>query len=184
MFSDILKRCQEDKKLIGVYTNRQDLSKFDVGIALAVDDDFLILSSVSKYGKRNGLLLVEQDSVVRVDEDSVYLRKIGALMRYYSEKPEVLSAEQYLVYSLLEYCHANNRIAAIDLLDSGTYDTVGFIDELDTDRCVIKQVSEFGKYDGTSSILLADITSISCCSEMEVMLEVLSSEMFDEVRFS
>ncbi len=184
MFSDLLIRCQENKKLIGVYTNRQDLSKFDVGVVLAVDDDFLVLSSVSKFGKLNGLLLVELGSVVRIDEDSVYLKKINALMRYFNEKPEVFSAEQYLVYSLLEYCHANNRIAAIDLLDSGTYDAVGFVDELDTERCVIKQVSEFGKNDGTSNILLADITSISCSSEMEVMLEVLSSEMFDEVRFS
>lgn len=184
MFSDLLRRCQEDKKLIGVYTNLQDLSKFDVGVALAVDDDFLILSSVSKYGKLNGLLLIELDSVVRIDEDSVYLRKINALMRYYNEKPDVFTADQYLVYSLLEFCHTNNRIAAIDLLDSGTYDAVGFVDELDTERCIIKQVSEFGKNDGISTILLADITSITCCSEMEVMLEVLSSEMFDEVRFS
>ncbi len=184
MFSDLLRQCQEGKKLIGIYTNRQDLSKFDVGVVLAVDDDFLILSSVSKYGKRNGLLLLEIDSVVRIDEDSVYLRKIGALMRYYNEKQDDFNADEYLIYSLLEYCHANNRIAAIDLLDSGTYDAVGFVDDLDTERCVIKQISEFGKNDGTSNILLADITSISCCSEMEVMLEVLSSEMFDEVRFN
>lgn len=184
MFSDLLLRCKESRKLVGVYSDRRDPTKFDVGIVIALDDNHFILSSVSTYGKLNGLLLYEVESVLRVDEDSIYLKKIAALMRYNNEKQEAFTADRYLPYSLLEHCRANSRIVSVDLLEGTTPFITGYVDELDVESCSIRQISEFGKPDGTASILLADVTCISCCSEYETMLEVLSSEMFDEVRFS
>jgi hypothetical protein len=181
MFSSELQKLMESAKLVEVYTNENDTSKFDVGFIVACDDEYFIMLTVTKFGRLDGFVLQEVDSIVRISEDTVYLRKIATLMRYYNEKREKITVDQYPVYDLLEYCRANNRIASIDLLGSEYSDAKGYIEELDYDKCVVRQVSEEGKNDGATSIILKDISFISCCSNIEIMLEILNSELFDEM---
>lgn len=181
MFSEELSRYRDSNTLVEVYTNERDTSKFDVGFILASDDEYFIMLTVTKFGRLDGFVLQEVDSIVRVSADTVYLKKIATLMRFYSEKREKIPAEQYPVYDLLEYCRANNRIASIDLLGSEFSDAKGYIEELDYDKCIVRQVSDDGKSDGATSILLKDISYISCCSNSEIMMEILNSELFDEM---
>lgn len=184
MFSDELQRYKESGKLVEVYMDEHDTSKFDVGFILAHDDDFFLMLAVTKYGRLDGYLLQEVDAIVRVSSDTAYLKRIATLMRYYNEKQERLTAGDSLAYDVLEYCRINNRIASIDILGSGYADALGYVEELDGERCIVRQVTEDGKSDGTTSILLNDISYISCCSNIEVMLEILNSELFDEMHSS
>lgn len=181
MFSEDMQKFKDNGKLVEVYTDERDTSKFEVGYVAAFDDEFFILLAVTKFGRLDGFILQETDNIVRVSEDTVYLKRISTLMRFYNEKQERPIIDKYPVYGLLEYCRANNRIASIDLLGSEYFDARGYVEELDIDKCTVKQVSDDGKSDGATSILLKDISYITCCSNAEVMLEILNSELFDEM---
>lgn len=182
MFSEELERCKASGKLIEVYTDDRNTSKFVVGVVLYNDDDLFVLSCVSEFGKPDGFLMLETEQIVKIGEDSIYLKKIGALMRYHHERQERIEIEKYPEYTLLDHCRSNNRIAAVELLGSGRIDARGYVEELDIDKCVIRQIDDDGKNNGTAGILLKDISTISCCSNAEAMLEILSSELFDEMR--
>lgn len=182
MFTEDLARLRDSGRLAGIHTNSRDPAKFDVGRILAFDDDFFAMTSISKFGKLDGVILQENENIIQIDEGSSYLNMISALQRYYNEKPYAVSIGQYPVFDLLGYCHINSRIVSVEILGSGNNDVIGYVEELDIDKCVVRQIADDGKSDGTASILLKDITFLSCCSGAEVMLEVLSSELFDEVR--
>jgi hypothetical protein len=184
MFASELQKYKDNQKLIEVYTDDRDTSKFSVGRVIYSDNDFFILFGVDQYGRFDGHLLMETEAIVRISEDSLYLNKMASLMRYYNEKPEKLHIDQYPVYSLLDHCKQANRIVSVDLLGSGIVDAKGYVEELDFDKCVIRQVSEFGKSDGSAMLLLNDITYITFGSKDEVMLEILNSELFDEMHFN
>lgn len=177
-----LDKYQEERTLVEVYTNAQDTTRFDVGYILAFDDDFFIMLTLSKYGRLDGFYLYKTENIIRICVNSKYLKKMTSLMRFYNEKQDIINIDKYLVYDLLDYCRINNRIVSVEILDSGNIDTRGYIEELDVDKCCIRQISEYGENNGVTSILLKDISEIKCCSSMEVMHEILSSELFDEIR--
>lgn len=183
MFTNELNKYMEQHTLVEVYSNPQDTSKFSVGYILACDESFFAMSSISKHGKLDGFQLKNTEDIIRLCEGTVYLQKMSTLLRYHNEKQASLTLGRDLVYDFLDYCKANNRIVAVEVVDSHFWDTIGYIDAIDDDRCTISQISDQGKSDGISYVITKDITNISCGSEDEVMLEILNSELFDERRF-
>ena len=55
-------------------------------------------------------------------------------------------------------------IISIELLDSGIYDIIGFVEEISGNICKIGQVNDDGQSDGVTYIRIQDITQISADS--------------------
>lgn len=163
----ILEELKENQKLCSLYINFQDTSKFIFGKILEVDEIHIIFYSLSPDGEYDGLLLIKIDNILRVEYDDLYAARMNRLIndknfscRFNIDLIENNNLKELLLNLLLK----EKIIVSIELLDSGTYDIIGFVEEISVNICKISQVNDDGQDDGFTYIRIYDITQISADS--------------------
>ncbi len=163
----ILEELKENQKLCSLYINFQDTSKFVFGKILKIDEMHIIFFSFSPDGEYDGLLLIKIDNILRVEYDDLYTARMNRLIndKNFLCKFDIDSIENNnLIELLLNLLLKEKIIISIELLDSGTYDIIGFVEEINENTCKISQVNDDGQDDGVTYIRINDITQISADS--------------------
>lgn len=176
MFIEKLQELKNSKKIASFYTNEYNTSRFNVGYIVEFTDEHFLVAAISPYGKYDGFVLLEVGGILRINTDSLYEEKIEKLTKHYNTVHECISIDEgSLVSGLIQYACAQNYIVSLELLNSGVYDVQGYVKDVTDEGCIIKQITEYGEEDGTTFVLLSDITKVSCNSEDEIMLKILNS---------
>ena len=144
-----------------VYT--RDSENFDVGRVLGLDDDFLLLHAMSKYGRDEGLVLISLEDVVGVQANTIYLKKTRCLSERYAEKRQLPTVEgDSMLRFLLDYAQRSGLGVSFELKNGNPEDYCGIVLECSDDVVTLKQVRQYGEYDGTAYVRLDEIVRVDC----------------------
>ena len=164
---DILKKMCEEQKNICIYSNIDSMQNFIYGKILAVNDEEVAVQMITQDGEDDGVSIFSVDDIFRIAVDGEYSRKMDFLLSSSIASYIIAVKNNDIMGSYLSYAKEKGLILSIELLDSGYTDITGYIESVDNDLCAIKEVDEYGCYDGISYIALSDITQITFLSEDE-----------------
>lgn len=158
---DILKDLCAQKKDLCIYINDSDPSKFRYGHILCVSNDYIAIYMISPGGEYDGIAVVSKDRIIRIDIDKLYDDKMKKLCSLHTlPEFEYELDETDIKKSLLSAAIKSGKLVAIETLDSGYDDIIGFVEEVTDDMCKIKTIDDYGSEYGYSFVKNNNITSI------------------------
>lgn len=172
---NILKIICEQEEFVSLYTNEMDTTKFMWGKILSVNENQVMIQSISPNGEPDGIQTKLLDSVIRIEICGQYTEKMKKLLRDSTEyNNSVLhKINENLFEVTLNYALQYNKITSIELLNSGYNDIIGYVTDVNNGVCKINQVDEYGNNDGISYVDIANITRISTDSIDEQRIQRL-----------
>ncbi len=171
---DTLKNICKKMNFVSIYSNFDDTEKFIYGKVLCVNEDEVLIYMLSPNGDYDGILVQQTADIFRVEYGGDYERKMKALSSDYDlPNFDCPVDESDIGFSILKNAFDTKEIVSIELLNSGIYDLIGVVEEIDENNCKIKQYNDYGCEDGYSIVNLCDITKICCGSEDELRIERL-----------
>lgn len=170
----VLQKLCQDGQWLSIYSNINDFSAFRFGRILAVSNKQAVILAISPDGGYDGIFLKEIAEIYRIETGCQYTKKMLHLM------PEKLVDEwcpsiegDDLVISVLHAAMNEAKIVSVGLLDSGCYDLIGFVKNIEDGVATILQVDDYGVEDGISYVRIADITEMTCDSLDERRIQIL-----------
>ena len=165
---ELLRELCESGKKAGIYTNRQEPSKFIYGGVLAVNDDEVAFQLVNPDGEYDGIVVMSSDCVFRIETSGKYSRRMEKLCSEDSF-PEFHDKiiESEIMLSMLEIAKVRQTLVSFELCQSGYDDIVGIVKAVDEGKCQISQFTCDGEDDGVSVVSLEDISQVSFEGEDE-----------------
>lgn len=162
------------KQIASIYTNSNDVNKFHFGYILSVSEEDIAIHMFSPDGEDDGIIVMDVDNVFRVEENSLYIKKMLNLCPNNGFTPYVLDIESGKIKnSIISFAKKEKHIVSIELLESGFNDIVGLIYEICDNQCKIEQFDEYGNKDGFSYVSIESITKITLLSSEEKRIEKL-----------
>ena len=169
----ILSKLCAEKKYVSVY-DYEDSSKFSYGRFLEVNDNEYALAMVSPKGEYDGIRLGPTDTIMRVETDGLYSEKMALLIQARAPKlPTPSIHPENIKNSLLQFAHADGKVISLEFDDSGYYDAVGIIQEINESSCKLLLIDEYGIEDGFSYFDPQNVTSFDYDSEDEQLIFTL-----------
>ena len=152
--------------LIGVYSS-EDLSRFTVGTLAAIDDKYVALNAVDKYGQPDGVTTLSIEKVIRFVRDNQYLRVIDFMRKNPISidagacTPVETIGDESLLLRELRTAFKNNEPGDLRI-DTDEDDTslTGVIQSVSEDWVAIAEFDGCGLEDGVSLVQVAMITRV------------------------
>jgi hypothetical protein len=162
-FFEVLKKQQDNEKLVCVYHGDDGHDKFDVGFVESLSATSLTLLSVSPRGEFDGRVVMQLDDLNRVETDDRYSRKIELLHQY---RGSVFKTEDKVntqartddLYEQLARASEESQVACVDDIKGNS--VTGFIREVGDDYVEIEALTQLGEPDGKSIINLEDVSRV------------------------
>lgn len=171
MKKEMLENFKKNKKLVSLYSNVKNKDAFNVGFIVDYDSKFLLLNSISEYGKYDGILLIYIDDIFRIDIDSNYENKLLRLLNNKEITNYKFKKIGSCIEKLFNYAKENNSIISISFFDSDyKSDVIGKVKSYNTNLVEICCYDEYGKVDGISYINISEINYASLDSLDEKMI--------------
>lgn len=171
MKKEMLENFKKNKKLVSLYSNVENKDAFNVGFIVDYDSKFLLLNSISEYGKYDGILLIYIDDIFRIDIDSNYENKLLRLLNNKEITNYKFKKIGSCIEKLFNYAKENNSIISISFFDSDyKSDVIGKVKSYNTNLVEICCYDEYGKVDGISYINISEINYASLDSLDEKMI--------------
>lgn len=162
-----------EQKIVSVYTNIYETTKFLCGYPLRINENHFLLASITPQGYYDGYIVKNTNSIYHMTYDEKYELNLAILARYYQTTHKKIKYKYNLIYTLLNHAKENNFVISIELFESGYDNVVGMIGQLSQDYCEILRLTEYGELDGVSKIKLCDISQIACDTEDEIKIKIL-----------
>lgn len=156
--NNIVDKIKNKSDLVAIYANNSDGDKFAVGYILNNTDEEIIMLNINPYGKYDGMSAFLVDDIFRVEYESLYLNKIDRLIEKNFDFP-VIEYNEGIFDGLLKYSKNNNKIVMIKIGNSYEYIT-GIISEIEKEFISLKQVDQYGIYDGSVIIKKSEISCV------------------------
>ena len=161
-----LLELQKQNKNVSIYSC-EDSNKFLYGKVLSVNNCEFALLMYTPCGMFDGIIVKKIKDITRIEYDGQYEQKMQKVLSRDIDAEKYCIADSEITSSILELSLKLNKIVSIELLNSGTDNVVGFVDEINDNNCTIKSVDEYGYEDGYSFILISDITQVMFDGERE-----------------
>lgn len=173
-FRRFLEKSYVEKKIVSFFTNEEETGKFSTGFIGGIFQKEIIINHITPCGHYDGYFVKRIDNILKVEFETLYTNKIEKLYRLRNsthDKTEKVTDNGFL--DIIIFSKENNKIISVELLESGVNNAVGYVESFSNEFVSIKQVNEYGDYDGLCLIKLDDITHLVCDSEEENSLDLL-----------
>lgn len=152
-------RSKQIGELMQCHIDPDDPETFVVGILYAYDEEWFLMKDVSSYGEENGFALYKKSDLISVEVKSDYIEKIAFLMRFNNTMwPELQVSDNNLLIQVIQLCFAKSTVVGIETYASGFRDINGIIEGIEGNIVIIRQIDEYGRYDGVSWLDTGAIT--------------------------
>lgn len=171
-FYDVLRKQQEEGKLVCVFHGNDGHDKFDVGFVESLSKNTLTLLAVSPRGDYDGRILLHLDDLNRIETDDRYSKKIGLIHEYRSsvfknEDRVDAHAGSDGPAEHLRRAMESNTVVTIE--DHSGHAVTGFVAELGEDYAAIEMLSPNGEPDGQAIVNLDDLNRIHIgCRDQQI----------------
>lgn len=175
MFNEYFKDAKINKLPISIFTDVDNTDKFSFGFVQEISDEHILINCISPFGFYDGYTIRNRANIYRIEYQNNYGKKLHKLYQIRNQKHQLITRKtDNLIADLIHFAKKENFIVSIELHNSDTDDLQGYISNVKDTIIAIEQIDEYGKNNGKSMILLEDITKISCDSDQEIMLKLLS----------
>ena len=152
---------KEIGKLIQCHIDHSAPETFVVGILHAHDDEWFLMKDVSSYGEGNGFALYQKSDLLSVEVKSDYIDKIAFLIRFNNTMwPELQVSDNNLLLQVIQMCFIGSAVVGIETYARGFRDINGMIEGIERNIVIIRQIDEYGRYDGICWLDVSSITRI------------------------
>jgi len=174
---EILNELKKTEELCSIYSDGNNTDKFSVGYVMDIDETYYVMESIDPYGKTDGLFCKIIENIVFIEKETIYLEKIMKLNKFYKQQryPKYELQKDPLL-SLLKFAQKNSKVCSFELCESSKDNMVGIINEITDEFIEIECFNDYGKNDGTAIVELGKISSVSCDSSDEKVIEILSKK--------
>jgi hypothetical protein len=175
LFSDVIKRAQREKRMLGVRTNQAG-DRFSVGYVINFSDELLLLRVINRDGMQTGIQSFGAHDIYQLDFDDRYIRNIELkednLDKVYAGlKSPAFMEQEYLTTPLL-LSHAKEVGQLVYLttrIGPGLY---GYIREFTEQEALLECYTEYGEHDGLTAIQVDNIQNFIWSDEDTRMIEL------------
>ena len=172
----ILEKAKVEERIICIYTDDSEPTKFSVGFIRSVFHDTFIMKHIESTGKADGFIAGKIEDIYLIETETKYLKKVQKLWEMQAEKADnayMEEIEKNAFKSLLTYAMKHKKIVSIELLHSGFTDILGNVVEIKGQRLFLNTINEIGESNGEAVALLEDITHLSCDGSEEMKIALL-----------
>lgn len=166
--------AQIRKQVICVYFDREQPTLFSVGYVVDISDSCIIMAEIGKYGFYSGYSLIQLNQIFRIELSSEYAQRLEKLYSIRQQHHVRFNLCKNPMESLLLFAKSENKIVTIELESSGFDDVQGFVTAIENEFIIIDQMTDNGESEGESVILTNSISHISCDSDKERAIYLLS----------
>lgn len=145
--------------LISIYDDDDEPESFSLGFVLAVDDNFVLLNAVNKYGENIGFLLVNLESIFLFNNDLMYSGKVMKLFKLKNQHKETLEIlNNDILLSVLETVKMQKCL--IEINNDDNY--IGYIKEYNNELLTLNSIDNYGNHLGLAYIDINHINVAQC----------------------
>ena len=149
----------ETNKFISIYCN-DNMNNFLYGKLLSLNDFEFALMLISPNGDFDGILAKEINNIVRIEFDGQYEEKMSKLISFDTEEYCCNIDNKDIKRAVLSLAMNTEKIVSIEFQNSQSVNIMGFVEKVEENLCKIKQVDDYGYYDGYSYVYISEITQI------------------------
>jgi len=159
-FREVLRQYVGTEEFVEVYDDSEDTDKFEVGIVLAVSEEFYSLSLIDSKGRPNGSFVGQIDEIVRLAVGTQYLTAVKLL--HERQKQTEMSLRVPIVgpfenmLDLIRYACENRIMVSV----TADVEFFGFIKDYTQDHIELLEVNKSGIEDGVHFIDLDEVSRI------------------------
>ncbi len=159
----ILEKYLGKADCLEIYARPEATDRFDVGCALAMDDQYVLLNAYDESGRDDGLSLRLLDNIVCVQADTLYLRKLCLLEPPCPSKYDNWRGEQGdLLDALLKYAYETERGVILELENSDDSKLCGCLMEAPNEIITLRLLDSYGDDDGIAYLRRDRIVRADC----------------------
>lgn len=174
MMIELLRKFCEEDTFISLYTNQTDSDAFTFCKAVFTNDEFSVVLMVHPNGSFDGIQMLHNDLILRIETDDRYIKKMEILRQAHPwEEPNLSALAKCTPKAMLCYLMEAKRICSVEILDSGTQDAFGFVESIKGDTCKLALLDQYGYEDGVCYLPIPHLTRIAFGSEEHRILETL-----------
>lgn len=176
---DFFKRMKKEGLPVAITTEREE--EYFTGFVRAVDEEFVLVESISTTGHSDGWSCIRGEEIARADAATKYLIMLAKVYERYGEHPTYLKiAAKDVLASFIDYAIKNKWLCTIELGFSETETLTGYFIERGFDSAQMSLMGANGVSDGFSTFDYEEIISISAQGGREKYLETVVEILEEE----
>lgn len=174
-----IRECMINEEWVCIYEGNEHES-FIFGMIVDMDDQYYTIHRFTPNGEDDGLLMMDIESVFRIEIDTKYIQKMRKLIDtdgicgFHFVKAPDASEGSSCSMRLLELAVKEDRVVGIELSQSEITDIFGRIQCIGENTLTVRQINDYGEADGLTVCFLDDITELSIGSESDKIREKLT----------
>jgi len=172
---ELLRNAKSNTQILSIYTVPKEPSRFWAGYVLKIDESFVLIAHITPYGKYDGYIVQPIDSIWKVEEQSQYNMMLEKLYCLQNQKHEAIFKEDGIVKTILRYAIDNHLVITLSTTEDYEEDVVGYVKDFNECYAKILSLNQYGQADGIIVVALEKILLISCDTDKEIALRLLSS---------
>ena len=157
----ILENSKHNQELIGI-AKYSDSNSFWCGYVLDFNALYVTLQHFTKYGKKDGILIILIDEIKYIDFNNDYTRAMQCIIDYSAELEKqsesnfsYSDSENWQYYMLSQFAGQENIVVSVELSSDDSY--TGFIVKVSEDDFILICIGKDGEDLGTSIIKIEDV---------------------------
>lgn len=162
------------EKSIMIYCNNESSDNFIVAYIVLLFEEMLLLEMISPYGFNDGFISLRIDEIQKIVVFDEYIQKMNKLWIINHQVHRTINKHGKVFSTILTNAFETKHIVSIQSKGSDVYDTVGFINQVEDDYCLVQRVNEYGFLDNSKKIIYFNtISTIQYYSIEEITIEKL-----------
>lgn len=162
--------------LISVYTDANEPDKYTLGFLLQIDDHYLLMNKVNRFGEEDGFCIISIDVIFAYDDDKLYSGKIKKLLSLKNQlRKEIRELDHSVMISLVKYAKDNHFL--IEINEDNSY--IGFVTYYSEEIVELELIDIYAKKIGTACVDTENISMIACqekyFKDIELLLQLDSN---------
>jgi hypothetical protein len=164
LFLNILKQAKKQKKLISIYTDKDNTDKFSAGYVNDQIEEGVFLQSIDPNGFDDGIIFLNIDNIYIIDYDNKYLANLEQLHKN-RDKLQAKNTFTFkrsegkcLIEDVFNKCKDEKILITVKLIyDVGV---TGFVKDLNEDDVCVNVITDDGEQDGLTYFKIEDVDRI------------------------
>ncbi|MDO4563617.1 MAG: hypothetical protein Q4C12_07255 [Clostridia bacterium] len=170
--------AKHSKIPVSLYSDAENTTKFAFGYVMEVTDTFILFADISPNGDYDGFTARETQKVYKVEWNDKYGRRLEKIYKLKNQKHDVINCRTGdIITDLLYFALTKRLIVNIELFESDTKDTVGFVSFINNGIVGFQNIDENGESDGECICRLRDVDVLQCDSSDEQLLKLLNENI-------
>ena len=156
--------------IISIYSDESDPDKYVLGYILQMDDNYILINMINRYGEEDGFCIIHLDDVFIFDDDKIYSGKVLKLFNLKNQNRRYMEfPNNNVIQNLLKYAKDNKHLVEVN--EDNSY--IGFVTYFSDKTMELDLIDIYARRIGLACIDMSHIKKIELQSKYLNDLELL-----------